>query len=79
MAGIGAHWLGYPGFAEMAHNINTYAGLGIFTCLVATDTHIAMREYKNGNPDHLEVSYMFYTDFMNILIRIMEIMARNNK
>ena len=79
LAGLGANWLGYPEFAAMAHNINTYAGLGIFTCLVAADTHVAMREYKNGNPDHLETSYMFYGDFMNILIRIMDIMARNNK
>jgi FtsH-binding integral membrane protein len=79
LTSVGAQYFGYTQLGDVLHNINTYGGLCLFTGLLAVDTHVAMTEYDKGNPDHLETSYMFYLDTINILIRIMTIMAQSKK
>lgn len=43
-------------FSFMCHRADTYIGLGLFTAMVAYDTHVAIESYKMGSADHLGVS-----------------------
>jgi FtsH-binding integral membrane protein len=66
-------------FSIFLHSINVYAGIPIFAGLIAFNTHKAIKMYKNKDPDHLVCSVELYLDFMNILIRIIEIMQKFQK
>lgn len=61
------------------HTIDLYFGIPLFAGFIAYDTHMAIRMYKSGNPDHIGCSTQLYLDFINILIRIIEIMAKAKK
>lgn len=63
-------------FSSALHSIDTYGGLVLFMGITAYDTHKAIDRYENKDPDHLGCSVELYLDFVNILIRIMEIMAK---
>ena len=63
-------------FGEMMHSIQLYSGLPLFTGLIAYDTHMAIEMYKDKNPDHLGCSLQLYLDFVNVLVRMIEIMAK---
>lgn len=51
-------------------------GVGIFTLLTASDTHKAIEQYREGDADHLMHAVSFYLNFVNIFVRIMEIVSR---
>jgi len=57
------------------HRADTYVGLGIFSAMVAYDTHLALKSYEIGNADHLMISVGFVLDFWNILLRVAEILS----
>lgn len=77
LVGLGSQWMFGPNVFSMAlHSIDTYGGLLLFTAITAYDTHKAIDMYEKKDPDHLGCSVNLYLDFMNILIRIMEIMAK---
>lgn len=61
-------------FSFMCHRADTYIGLGIFTAMVAYDTHVAIQAYEAGYADHLGVSVDFILDFWNILVRVTEVL-----
>jgi FtsH-binding integral membrane protein len=63
-------------FSILVHNLDLYAGIPLFTGFVAYDTHVAMERYRLGDPDHLGTSVQLYLDFMNLLVRMMQIMSR---
>jgi FtsH-binding integral membrane protein len=44
--------------------------------MTAYDTHRAIEEYKAGNADHLYHAVSFYLNFLNIFVRVVEIMRR---
>ena len=64
---------------QMLFDINTYGGIVLFTGLTAYDTRVLLDNYKNGNPDHLGSAIKIYLDFMNMLVRFMEILAKLKK
>lgn len=66
-------------FSEMIHNIDIYGGIGLFTLMSVYDVHVAREMYQNGKPDHIGCAVSVYLDFMNLLIRIMEAMAKAKK
>jgi len=77
VVGLGSQLIFGPNlFSAALHSIDTYGGLILFTGMTAYDTHKAIDFYEKRDPDHLGMSVSFYLDFMNILIRIMEIMAK---
>ena len=79
LAGLGASYFGYGnGLLIMSHNISLYGGLLIFTGFMAYDTHSAIQQYKDGQPDHLSVAMNLFLNFKNLLIRIMQIMGNRN-
>ena len=67
---------GQNDFLHFWHTFDTYTGIPLFAAMMAYDIHVATLEYKNRNPDHLGLSASLYLDTMNILIRIMEILAK---
>jgi len=79
LIGLGSYLILGPNILSMSlHSIDTYGGLVLFTGMVAYDTHKAIEMYEQRDPDHLGCAINFYLDFINILIRIMEIMAKMN-
>lgn len=57
-------------FSSCLHRVDTFAGIGIFSAMIAYDTHVALKSYEEGNADHLLTSLDFALDFWNILVRV---------
>ena len=77
LVGLASHIIFGPNIFSLAlHSIDTYGGILLFTGLTAYNTHKSIDMYEKGDPDHLGCAVQFYLDFMNILIRIMEAMAK---
>jgi FtsH-binding integral membrane protein len=78
--GIGAHLLMGPNpISSLLFAVDTYGGIVLFMGITALDTQIAVERYEKGDPDHLGCTIQLYLDFMNILIRIINIMSKNKK
>lgn len=71
--------LGPNMFSNIWLNVDMYGGILLFSGMTAYDTHKAIEMYESKKPDHLGCAVDFYLDFMNILIRVMEIMAKAKK
>ena len=59
----------------MAYTADIYSGIGMFAAFVAHDTHLAIKDYEEGNADHLRASMGIFLNFQNILLRMMRIVA----
>jgi len=57
------------------YSIDTYCGLALFTTMTAYDTQKAITMYEDEDPDHLGCSVNLHLDFMNLVMRFMEIMT----
>ncbi|EAR82409.1 inhibitor of apoptosis-promoting Bax1 protein (macronuclear) [Tetrahymena thermophila SB210] len=66
-------------FTFMCHRADCFIGVGLFTAMVAYDTHVAIKQYEMGNADHLGVSIDFALDFWNILTRVAQILGIYSK
>lgn len=80
LIGIGAQLI-WPGnsVSELLHNVDTYAGIGLFSAMSIYDYHIARERFYKNDPDDLSVATSFYLDFMNVLIRVIEILSKIKK
>jgi len=77
VVGIGSEMFFGPNmFSALAHSVQLYAGIPLFTAFVAYDTQVAIERFESGDPDHLGCSVALYLDFMNILVRMMEIVNK---
>lgn len=61
-------------FSSALHRVDTFVGVGLFSALVAYETHTSIKAYEEGNADHLMMSIDFALDFWNIFIRVAEIL-----
>lgn len=77
LGSIGAHYLGHDQLAGMLHDANTYLGVVIFSGLTAYETQAAIQMYLSGRPDHVMVATQLHTNFINMLIRIIQILKRS--
>jgi len=68
-ASIGGIW--FP----ILHDISVYGGLALFTAYNAYDTHTMIRDYEDGNQDYIQHSTQYSMNFINIFIRLMEILT----
>ena len=66
-------------FIPAFHTINLYTGVGIFTLYNMYDTHKLIKDYDDGYVDHLSHSLEYSLNFINIFIRLLEILSRNDK
>lgn len=64
--------------SSLLHDINLYGGLGLFTVFVGYDTHKTIAKFEGGDDDHLQHSVDFFLDFLNIFVRMMQIVARKD-
>lgn len=72
LVGLGsAYFMGPNALSTLLFTLDNYAGILLFTGLIAYDTHVAIKEYEMGNADHLGISVQLLLDFWNLLIRIM--------
>lgn len=71
--------LGPGPFSSLLHNVDIYGGVALFTAMSIYDAHVARKQYQEGNADHLGCATSLYLDFMNLLIRIIEILAKSKK
>lgn len=57
-------------FSTCLHRADTFVGVGLFSAMIAYDTHCAIKSYEEGNADHLLTSLDFALDFWNVLVRV---------
>jgi FtsH-binding integral membrane protein len=77
LLGLGSNLLlGQNMFGSAAHLISLYGGIPLFTGLIAYDTYKAIERYNEGIPDHLGCSVDLYLDFINVFVRLVEIIAK---
>jgi FtsH-binding integral membrane protein len=80
LIGLGsAIFLGPNPLSTLLFQIDNYVGIVLFAGLIGYDTHLAIKQYETGNADHLGMSIQMLLDFWNLLIRIMEIMAKSKR
>jgi len=78
LLGLGSSLLfGQNWFGDSAHFISLYGGIPLFTGLISYDTYQAIKRYKEGDADHLGCSVDLYLNFINLFIRLVEIIAKN--
>lgn len=72
-------FLGPNVFSDLWMQADMYGGVLLFTAMTAYDTHMAVKMYEKGNPDHIGCATDLYLDFMNLFVRFMEVMAKARK
>lgn len=80
LVGLGSHYfMGSNALSNLLFTVDNYAGILLFIGFIGYDTHVAIKEYEKGNADHLGISVQLFLDLWNLLIRILEIMAKSKK
>jgi len=80
LVGLGSYLVVGPNVMyDAIHNINTYGGIALFAGLTAYETHAAIDMYKKNEPDHLLCASNLYLDFMNLLVRFIDIISKYKK
>lgn len=76
LVGLGAGlFMGPNILSSLLFSVSNYAGILLFSGLIAYDTHVAIKQYEMGFADHLGISVQLLLNFWNILIRIMSILS----
>ena len=79
LAGLGAtFFLGPNLFSLMMMKSSSYIAVGLFTVMIAYDTHFAIKMYEMKEPDHLAASTQFLLDFWNIFTSLLRIFSSND-
>ena len=80
LIGLGSIWFFGPNaVSALIHSVDLYGGIGLFTLLTIYDMHKASKMYRKGKPDHLGCATNLYLDALNLIVRIMQIMAEAKK
>jgi len=77
--GCGLVWGPSSLMFQALHSVNTYGGIVLFSAFTAYDTEQMMDRYQTGDPDHIGSATEFYLNFVNLLVRIMEVLAKFQK
>lgn len=64
--------------STLLFNANNYLGIGLFSALIAYDTHVAIKMYEMREADHLGMAIQFLLNFWNILIRLVSIFSNRD-
>jgi len=65
--------------SRMVHDITLYAGLLVYLGFVLYDTQLTLEDYDRGSRDYIAHAVQFYTDFIGIFVRILEILAKQEE
>ncbi len=74
---LSAVFMGPNALSTILFSANNYLGIGLFSALIAYDTHVAIKMYEMKEADHLGMATQFLLDFWNILIRLVSIFTRD--
>ena len=69
--------IGPNAFSSFLFTADNYIGIGLFSALIAYDTHVAIKMYEMREADHLGMAVQFLLDFWNILIRVVSIFTKD--
>jgi FtsH-binding integral membrane protein len=72
-------FMGPTALSMLLFSAQNYLGIGLFSIMIAYDTHMAIKMYEMGEADHLGMSIQFLLDFWNILIRIISVLANRGE
>lgn len=76
---LASTWIVGPNlFSAIWLNVDLYGGLALFAGLTAYDTYVAVERYREGDPDHIGCAVDFLLDFVNLLVRFMQIYLKKN-
>jgi len=75
---IGLHLLGFTEMAMSLHTVDLYGGVALFTAYSAYDTHRLISDFEEGKKDAVGHACQYSLNFINLFIRLLEILARNN-
>jgi len=70
---LSAVFMGPNPLSALLFSANNYIGIGLFSALIAYDTHVAIKMYEMREADHLKMAVEFLLDFWNILVRLVSI------
>lgn len=70
-----AAFTGPNALSTLLFSANNYLGIGLFSALIAYDTHVAIKMYEMREADHLGMSVQFLLNFWNILLRFLSIFS----
>ena len=77
VVGISSHLMFGPNdISSILFNINTYMGIPIFMAISAYDMSRALKMYEDGYPDAIVCATDQYLNYINILIRMIEIYSK---
>lgn len=80
LIGLGSMWFFGPNaISALIHSVDLYGGIVLFVLLTIYDMHKASKMYRKGKPDHLGCATNLYLDGLNLIVRIMQIMAEAKK
>lgn len=73
-----AAFTGPNALSTLLFSANNYLGIGLFSALIAYDTHVAIKMYEMREADHLGMSIQFLLNFWNIFIRFISIFTNRD-
>lgn len=65
-------------FSMMMMNSSSYIAVGLFSAFILYDTHVAIKMYELGQPDHLGMATQFVLDIWNIFISLLRIFSNRD-
>jgi FtsH-binding integral membrane protein len=79
VAGLAAALIVGPNpFSLLLFNASNYITIGLFTAFIAYDTHVAIKLYETGEPDHLGMASNFLLDLWNIFTALLRIFSKDS-
>ncbi len=79
LAGLGASLIIGPNpFSMMMFNASSYISVGLFSAFILYDTHMAIKMYEMGQPDHIGMATQFLLDIWNIFTSLLRIFSSNS-
>lgn len=75
---LGAVFMGPNPISMMLYSATSYISIGLFSIMIAYDTHVSIKMYEMGQPDHLGMAVQFLLDFWNILTSLVRILSNSS-
>jgi len=75
LIGIGIGGIFFP----VLHSIDLYFGVALFTIYNMYDTHVMIKDFEEGKINHVLHACKYSLNFINIFVRILEILANMKK
>lgn len=79
LIGLAASFIIGPNpYSLLLFSSSNYIAVGLFTAFIAYDTHVAIKQYELGTPDHLGMTSQFLLDLWNIFTSLLRIFSSND-